>query len=96
MIDRARLAGAYTAEQRRFEATHPASQALAVRARGSLLEGVPMHWMVKWAGGFPLFVREGEGAHFTDVDNHRYLNLCLDDTGAMTGHAPVSPRQRSR
>ena len=90
MIDRARLAGAYAAEQRRFEATHPASQALAVRARGSLLEGVPMHWMVKWAGGFPLFVREGEGAHFTDVDGHRYLDLCLGDTGAMTGHAPAA------
>ncbi|MBK9692360.1 MAG: aspartate aminotransferase family protein [Gemmatimonadetes bacterium] len=88
MIDRARLAGAYAEEQRRFEATHPASRALSARARESLLEGVPMHWMVKWAGGFPLFVREGAGAHFTDVDGHRYLDLCLGDTGAMTGHAP--------
>ena len=90
MIDRARLAGAYAEEQRRFEATHPASRALSARARGSLLEGVPMHWMVKWAGGFPLFVREGTGAHFTDVDGHRYLDLCLGDTGAMTGHAPAA------
>ena len=88
MIDRGRLAAAYAAEQRRFEETHPASRALAERARASLLDGVPMHWMVKWAGGFPLFVREGEGAHFTDVDGQRYLDLCLGDTGAMTGHAP--------
>ena len=47
-----------------------------------------MHWMAKWAGGFPLFVTEGQGAYFTDVDGHRYLDLCLGDTGAMTGHAP--------
>jgi len=47
-----------------------------------------MHWMAKWAGGFPVFVQEGQGAHFTDVDGLRYLDLCLGDTGAMTGHAP--------
>lgn len=47
-----------------------------------------MSWMVRWAGAFPLFVAEGSGAHFTDVDGRRYLDLCLGDTGAMTGHAP--------
>jgi glutamate-1-semialdehyde 2,1-aminomutase len=49
-----------------------------------------MSWMVRWAGPFPVFVREGRGAHFTDVDGHRYLDLCLGDTGAMTGHAPAA------
>ena len=49
-----------------------------------------MHWMVRWAGGFPLFVTGGEGAYLTDVDGHRYLDLCLGDTGAMTGHAPAA------
>lgn len=28
-----------------------------------------------------------EGAHFTDVDGIEYTDLCLGDTGAMTGHA---------
>ncbi len=88
ILDRARLAQRHAAEQHRFEAEHPRSRGLFERARGCLLEGVPMHWMVKWAGGFPLFVQEGQGAHFTDVDGHRYLDLCLGDTGAMTGHAP--------
>jgi glutamate-1-semialdehyde 2,1-aminomutase len=87
-IDRTRLASLYAAEQRRFEAEHPRSRALFERGRAHLLDGVPMHWMAKWAGGFPLFVAGGEGAHFTDVDGHRYLDLCLGDTGAMTGHAP--------
>jgi glutamate-1-semialdehyde 2,1-aminomutase len=88
MIDRSRLTTLYQAEQCRFEADHPKSKALFERARKSLLDGVPMNWMVKWAGGFPLFVAEGKGAWFTDVDGRRYLDLCLGDTGAMTGHAP--------
>jgi glutamate-1-semialdehyde 2,1-aminomutase len=100
-IDRGRLASLYALEQRRFTESHPASLALHQRATGSLLEGVPMHWMAKWAGGFPVFVDAGAGAHFTDVDGLRYLDLCLGDTGAMTGHAPPATveavaRQASR
>src|SRR5579864_8968830 len=57
-------------------------------ARASRCWAVPMNWMVKWAGAFPPFVREAQGAHFYDVDGHRYIDLCLGDTGAMTGHSP--------
>ncbi len=90
LIDRARLADALAQEEGRFIAGHPRSQELFERARASLLDGVPMNWMVKWAGAFPVFVAEASGAHFTDVDGHRYLDLCLGDTGAMTGHAPTA------
>ena len=75
-------------EEARFAETHPRSRALAERARGHLLAGVPMHWMAKWPGGFPLYVREARGARFVDVDGHEYVDLCLGDTGSMTGHAP--------
>jgi glutamate-1-semialdehyde 2,1-aminomutase len=88
ILDRGRLGALLAQEERRFREAHPRSLALYQRARRSLLGGVPMHWMVRWAGGFPLFVAAGEGAHLTDVDGHRYLDLCLGDTGAMTGHAP--------
>ena len=88
MIDRARVERCVAAEERRFVAAHPQSRVLFERARASLLAGVPMPWIVRWPGGFPVFVREGRGAHFTDVDGHQYLDLCLGDTGAMTGHAP--------
>ena len=47
-----------------------------------------MSWMAKWAGGFPLFLREATGARVVDVDGHEYVDLCLGDTGAMAGHAP--------
>ncbi|HEX3274835.1 MAG TPA: aspartate aminotransferase family protein [Gemmatimonadales bacterium] len=88
ILDRGRLAELLADEERRFRAAHPRSLALAERARQSLLGGVPMQWMTRWAGGFPLFAAEAEGAWLTDVDGQRYLDLCLGDTGAMTGHAP--------
>jgi len=87
MIDRDRLADLRAAEELRFVDTHPRSAALAERARGPLLAGVPMPWMTRWAGSFPVFVDTATGARFTDVDGIEYVDLCLGDTGAMTGHA---------
>jgi len=58
------------------------------RAKKSLLAGVPMNWMVKWAGPFPVFVANAKGAHITDVDGRQYIDFCLGDTGAMFGHSP--------
>jgi glutamate-1-semialdehyde aminotransferase len=73
-----------------FEGDNPRSLALHRRAKGSLLDGVPMNWMVRWAGGFPLFVETASGAHFQDVDGHDYIDFCLGDTGAMAGHSPAA------
>jgi glutamate-1-semialdehyde 2,1-aminomutase len=75
-------------ELRRFEETHPRSLALSRRAHASLLGGVPMHWMLRWAGGFPVYAAEAWGSRFRDVDGIEYVDLCLGDTGAMTGHSP--------
>lgn len=88
MIDRLRLQRLLAEEQARFEAEHPRSKGLYEQAKAHLHEGVPMNWMVRWAGTFPIFVEAASGAHFTDVDGKNYLDLCLGDTGAMTGHAP--------
>jgi glutamate-1-semialdehyde 2,1-aminomutase len=89
-IDRGRLQSLMQREQKKFVDERPKSKALFERARKSLLAGVPMNWMVKWAGAFPPFVREAQGAHFFDVDGHRYTDFCLGDTGAMTGHSPFA------
>jgi glutamate-1-semialdehyde 2,1-aminomutase len=77
-------------EQQRFVNDRPKSKALFERAGKSLLGGVPMNWMRKWAGAFPPFVREAQGGHFFDVDGNRYIDFCLGDTGAMTGHSPFA------
>ncbi len=78
----------FARELARFEDTHPRSRALAADARQSLLGGVPMHWMVRWPGGFPVFATEAAGARFHDVDGNEYVDFCLGDTGAMAGHSP--------
>src|SRR5271167_3222445 len=89
-INRSRLLSLMQREQQKFVGERPKSKALFERAQKSMLAGVPMNWMVKWAGAFPPFVREAQGAHFFDVDGHRYADFCLGDTGAMTGHAPFA------
>src|SRR4051794_37199182 len=87
MIDVTRLASLRATEEERFVSTHPRSAALAERAHGSLLAGVPMPWMTRWPGRFPLFVDSANGARLVDVDGLEYVDLCLGDTGALTRHA---------
>ncbi|WP_148572827.1 transaminase [Nocardioides caldifontis] len=86
-IDRDRLAGLRREEEERFVESHPRSRELAGAAAEHLLAGVPMPWMTRWPGAFPVFVDHAQGARFTDVDGQEYVDLCLGDTGAMTGHA---------
>src|ERR1700757_2772269 len=87
-IDRDKLNRLQERESQRFVAEHPGSAELYRRAQNSLLGGVPMNWMKKWAGAFPVFVTKAKGAHFQCVDGRDYVDLCLGDTGAMTGHSP--------
>jgi len=87
-INREKLKRLHQREAARFVAEHPRSAALYQRAQHSLLGGVPMNWMKKWAGQFPVSVARAKGAHFTCVDGKDYVDLCLGDTGAMTGHSP--------
>jgi glutamate-1-semialdehyde 2,1-aminomutase len=87
-LNRTKLEQLLKSEEELFRKTHPKSYELYLRARKSLDGGVPMLWMIRWAGSFPVFVKQAKGAHFTDVDGNSYLDLCLGDTGAMTGHAP--------
>ncbi len=89
-IDRDRLAALHASEEQRFAHAHPRSHELADRASGSLLGGVPMNWMACWPGRFPLFAAEAHGARVVDVDGHEYIDFCLGDTGAMTGHSPAA------
>jgi glutamate-1-semialdehyde 2,1-aminomutase len=87
-LDRNKLKQLLMQEELLFHKTHPTSYDLYQRARKSLYGGVPMLWMIRWAGSFPIFAKEAKGAHFTDVDGNEYIDFCLGDTGAMTGHGP--------
>ncbi len=85
---RSRIAELLSRERERFAAAHPRSAELHARAEGSLLSGVPMNWMTRWPGAFPIFIAEAHGATLVDVDGNTYADLCLGDTGAMSGHSP--------
>lgn len=87
-IDRDRLRSLLEAESERFVAAHPVSAELHRRALGPLIAGVPMNRMTRWPGAFPVFAERANGSSITDVDGTTYVDLCLGDTGAMTGHAP--------
>ena len=87
-IDRGVLKDRLDEELASFVDANPKSRALYERSQKSLIGGVPMPWMMRWAGGFPPFAKIAIGAHIIDVDGHTYIDFCLGDTGAMTGHDP--------
>jgi glutamate-1-semialdehyde aminotransferase len=89
-VDRDRLEQLMSAELQRFARAHVRSGKLHERARASLVDGVPMNWMMEWASPFPLFVESAAGARFRCVDGHDYIDFCLGDTGAMAGHGPAA------
>ncbi len=88
MIDRKLLAALRAKEDARFLEQHPVSGKMFAEAKGVMPGGVPMSWMAKWPGAYPVFVKEAKGAHFSDVDGNTYIDFCLGDTGSMTGHSP--------
>ena len=89
-IDRNHLKKLIAIEEERFLKLHPKSGALFAQAQEVMPGGVPMSWMAKWPGAYPVFVESANGAHFTDVDGIEYVDLCLGDTGSMTGHSPAA------
>ena len=92
MIAESRIAELMKSEVERFIEQHPKSQAVADQSHSSLLAGVPMPWMKRWAGPFPVVADRAEGGSIFDIDGNIYVDFCLGDTGSMTGHAnaPIS------
>ena len=89
MIDRIRLAELTRVEEARFLTDHPKSGELFAQAKQVMPSGVPMSWMSKWPGAYPVFAQSAQGARFFDVDQREYIDFCLGDTGSMTGHSPA-------
>ena len=86
MIDRNRLASLHAQEQQLFLDRNPKSKA-AYDAADNLFGRVPMTWMNKKAGGFPLYFDKAQGNRIWDIDGHEYIDFALGDTGAMAGHS---------
>jgi len=86
MINRNHLDKLLETEELLFEKIHPKSKIASVSNIKSLVGGVPMPWMTRLPGSFPIHVRQAHGAMFTDIDDIDYIDFCLGDTGSMTGH----------
>ena len=67
--------------------TDETSAALFEKAKGVMPGGVPMSWMAKWPGAYPVFVESAAGSHFTDVDGNKYIDYISSWGPMILGHA---------
>lgn len=86
MINREKLAQLNQREQQTFVTRNPKSQAAFEKA-DHLFGKVPMTWMNKKAGGFPIYLDRALGNRIWDIDGNEYIDFALGDTGAMAGHS---------
>jgi glutamate-1-semialdehyde 2,1-aminomutase len=84
-ISRTRLGDLTRRERTSFAERHPRSRSAFADA-GHLFGRVPMTWMNKTAGGFPIYPATARGATVTDLDGCEYADFSLGDTAAMAGH----------
>jgi glutamate-1-semialdehyde 2,1-aminomutase len=87
-LARDRISALKRREDERFAAGRPRSRELVERGRALMPYGVPTSWMATLWDHPPVFVAEGHGASFVDVDGHEYLDFHIADTSAFCGHAP--------
>jgi glutamate-1-semialdehyde 2,1-aminomutase len=85
--DTARLTDIKRREDARFVETHPRSIELWERAKRSMPNGVPMSWLRTSYDHPPLFVDEGSGARFRDVDGNAYADFNIADMSMFGGYA---------
>ena len=67
VVDLARLAHLLQRERADHEQRNPRSAAASRSGHEHLVGGVPMTWMAKWSGGFPLFLADARGNRITDL-----------------------------
>ncbi len=89
-FDREHLAGLISGERETYGQRHASSRRAFETSGANLLGGVPMTWMSMWAGGFPIYFAEAQGARLSDLDGNTFIDFCLGDTGAMAGHSPAA------
>ena len=85
-LDRDRIRELHDAELAWFRAERPRTLELLGRAAAHMPNGTPMAWMAS-DNDLPVYVDRGEGASFTDVDGHRYVDFNASDLAMFCGHA---------
>ncbi len=86
-VDRAKLGARLAHELKRYHAQTVKSKEIYDSA-DHLYGRVPMTWMNKWAGGYPVVGVKARGNRVETVDGQVLIDFALGDTGAMAGHSP--------
>jgi glutamate-1-semialdehyde 2,1-aminomutase len=86
--DQDRLQTVRAREDAMFRSRIPRSLELASRAHQSMPNGMPMAWMAGLYRHPPIFVDEGLGARFRDVDGNTYLDMNQSDMSMSCGYGP--------
>lgn len=89
-LDRERVRKISVREHAAFVAARPRSAAIWKRAKASMPNGVPMSWMHTFYSAPPLYIAEGQGARFRDVDGHEYSDFNIADMSMFCGYAPAA------
>ena len=76
MINRSNLTALRKIEDQRFLETHKKSGELFAVAKDSMPNGVPMSWMSKWPGAYPVFVEEAKGASSVSYTHLTLPTIC--------------------
>src|SRR6267142_735127 len=85
-VDPAKVSHVHDHELKRLVEGRPRTMGLLERARAHMPNGVPMAWMAT-DNDVPVYIDVGEGAGFTDVDGHRYLDVNVADMSMFCGYA---------
>ncbi len=85
--NRDKLNSALIKERALYKERNPKSLSL-FNSANNLFGKVPMTWMNKWSGGFPIYLDYAKGNTIVSVDGHTYIDFALGDTAAMAGHSP--------
>jgi glutamate-1-semialdehyde 2,1-aminomutase len=88
VIDRHKVQEVKAREDAAFAHARPRSLALWERAKPVMPNGVPMSWLRTSFDHPPLFVDQGRGSRFRDVDGHEYADFNIADMSLFTGYAP--------
>ena len=89
VYDPERLRAIKRREDSAFVEARPRSLALWRRAASSMPNGVPMSWLRTSVDHPPLFVSDGRGARFRDVDGHEYSDFNIADMSMFGGYGPA-------
>src|SRR5499427_142620 len=85
-LDRAKIGELHAQELARFREARPRSLAMIERARAHMPNGVPMAWMAS-DNDQPVYIDDGQGPGFTDVDGFGYVDFNASDMAMFCGHA---------